>query len=225
MYRGRSRTGMVRCVVMLLICQLIQVGVHESLGRSSSGSAYGGEFNEVLAIGEPAPDLEGLMGVDEKPFDPKSSQDADVVVIAFTCNTCPYAMDYESRLIELAQNFKIDRKSVVVLAINSNDIPADSLAAMKARAEERKYSFGYLKDSGQVVARKFGASKTPEFFVLDRDRKVVYMGAFDDNTDRSKVTAHYVKDAVEAVLAGTKVDIRETPPVGCRIRAAKRERK
>jgi hypothetical protein len=89
---------------------------------------------------------------------------------------------------------------------------------MKARAEKKKYPFPYLFDETQQIAREFGALTTPEFFALDRERKVVYMGAMDDNGDAAAVKQRYLEDAVEAALAGKKPDTTETAPVGCRIR-------
>ena len=218
MFKNLARNAFVWTFVGLLP-QFSDVG-----NGGNFGLAIGGEFNETLSIGDSGPSLDTLVTLDGILFDSKSYQDAQVIVLAFTCVTCPYALDYESRLVAFANDCKKDKKSVAILAVDSNDIPGDSLESMKTRYAEKKYPFEFLKDSGQVVATKFGASKTPEFFVLNRDRKVVYMGAFDDNTDANKVTKYYVLDAVEAVLAGGKIEHQETAAVGCRIRA-KRERR
>ena len=93
---------------------------------------------------------------------------------------------------------------------------------MKKRASEKKFPFPYLYDESQRVARDYGAVFTPEFFVLNKDRRVVYMGAMDDNTQPDKVTQQYLQDAVEAALKGTAPETTETPAVGCRIRYARR---
>jgi len=111
------------------------------------------------------------------------------------------------------------------VAINVNKIPEDSLAAMQERAVAKGFSFPYLFDESQQIAKDFGATRTPEFFVLDKARKVAYMGAMDDNSMRDKVTRLHLRDAVTAVLAGQAPQIKETPPVGCGIRFERMRRK
>lgn len=191
---------------------------------SFAAPTLAGEFNEVMSIGDTAPALESLVGLDGKVFDPALIPKDSVTIIAFTCNTCPYANDYEARIIELANHYKKAKQPVLIIAINSNDIAGDSLEAMNERANKFEYPFSYWKDQGQEVAKQFGASKTPEYFVLSRTRQIVYMGAFDDNTDAAKVKVSYVQQAVDETLANKKITLSETPPVGCRIRA-KRERR
>ena len=105
-----------------------------------------------------------------------------------------------------------------VVAINVNKIPEDRLDKMKERADERKLPYPYLFDETQQIAKDFGAQSTPEVILLDRERKVVYMGAFDDSTDPAGVEKKYLDDAVDALLAGQKPETVETYPQGCRIR-------
>jgi hypothetical protein len=113
-------------------------------------------------------------------------------------------------------------QAMPVVAINANRIPEDALPAMKARAAARRFRFPYLWDESQAIAAAFGAVRTPEFYVLDRNRRIVYMGTFDDNTTAADVKTRYVDDALAAVLDGKPVAVKETPLVGCLIRFDRR---
>jgi len=193
---------------------LLIAGVASTVGIGSAVKA--GEFNAVLSIGDQAPKWSGLEGADGKRHDWDNVADSKCVVVAFTCNSCPYARDVEDRLIELTKEFPASDMRLV--AINVNVVKDDSLAAMKQRAEEKGFPYPYLHDPTQKIAKEFGAIKTPEFFVLDALGKVVYMGALDDSPDGKAVTKRYVADAVRAVLAGSKPETTETVPIGCRVR-------
>ncbi|MEX0794182.1 MAG: thioredoxin family protein [Pirellulaceae bacterium] len=185
------------------------------------GQSLAGEFNPTLSIGDTAPAWTDLEGTDGKKHSLTDLKEAKAVVVLFTGNTCPYAVEYEERTRKLVERFA-DEKKVALVAINSNTGKQDSLEAMRERAEEQKFNFPYLKDADQQVVQKFGATRTPEFLVLDADRKVVYMGALDDSTDPEKVTAQHVANAIEATLAGKSPEVTETPPIGCNIRLQRR---
>jgi peroxiredoxin len=185
--------------------------------------AMAGKYNPTLSIGDAAPQWKSLPGTDGKAHSPAESKDAKVVVLAFTCNTCPYAVDYEERLIALARS--LEGKPAQLLVINCNSGKADALDAMKARAKDKGFSFPYLKDETGTVGKAFGATRTPEFVVLDENRKVVYLGAMDDDASGKKVTAHYVEDAVAAALAGKAPTVSETPPIGCNIKYPRERRR
>ncbi|MGD9645571.1 MAG: thioredoxin family protein [Pirellulales bacterium] len=187
--------------------------------------ASAGQFNEVLNIGDPAPSWSNLPGVDGREHSLADLADKQAVVVVFTCNSCPIAVDYEDRIIGVAKEFAGPDGKVAVVAINVNRIPEDSLEKMKERAEKKGFPFPYLYDASQQIARQYGANFTPEFFVLDRDRKVVYMGGMDDNSNPDKVTATYLKPAIEATLAGKAPEKTETPARGCRVRYARERRK
>lgn len=182
----------------------------------------GGEYNRVLSIGDDAPAWEGLMGVDDAEHSLEDLKSHPVVVVVFTCNSCPYSVDAEDRLIALQKSYK-DR-GVAVVAINVNKVEQDRLPAMKERAEKKGFSFPYLHDPSQQIARKYGAIYTPEFYVLDSQRRVVYMGSLDDSPDGKNVTMRYVELAIEATLAGQKPQIAETIPIGCRVRYERERR-
>lgn len=183
-----------------------------------------GEYNPVLNIGDKAPAWEKLPGVDGKSHSLSDLKDTPVVVVVFTCNSCPYAVDYEDRINALAKKHQGDSAKVKVVAINVNLVEADSLAKMQERAKAKGFAFPYLFDESQQIAKAYGATRTPEFFVLDAERKIVYMGAMDDNSDAAKVTKQYIAPAIEAALSGKAADVKETVAVGCNIRFARKRR-
>jgi peroxiredoxin len=187
--------------------------------------ATAGEFNPVLNIGSPGPGWTNLPGADGKQHSLADLKDKQAVVVVFTCNSCPYANDYEERQIAFAKKHCGPDGKVALVAINVNLVDEDRLPAMKERAQKKSYNFPYLFDETQKIANEYGATFTPEFFVLDQQRRVVYMGAMDDNTDASKAKVSYVEAAVEAILAGTKPEVKETVARGCLVRYDRRRKK
>ena len=190
-----------------------------------SATAKAGEYNPVLSIGDKAPAWSKLPGIDGKKHSLSDLKKKDVVVVAFTCNSCPYAVDYEDRLVAFAKQHTATDSKVALVAINVNKVAEDLPEEMKKRADAKGFTFPYLFDESQEIAKKFGAGTTPEFFVLDRDRKVVYMGAMDDSPSAKKVTRRHVEEAVAAALDGKQPEIKETVPIGCRIRFESRRRR
>ncbi|MBU2951323.1 thioredoxin family protein [Tamlana agarivorans] len=173
-------------------------------------------------IGDIAEDF-SLKNIDGKMVSMADYNDAKGFIITFTCNTCPYAVMYEDRIIEL--NKKYAPKGYPVIAIMPNNIdvkPGDALPEMKKRAGEKGFNFPYLIDESQAVYPKFGATKTPHIFVLEKTSKgnvVKYIGAIDDNyKDASAVTTKYVEAAVDALLNGKEVPQPETKAIGCSIK-------
>lgn len=188
-------------------------------------SVLAGKYNRKLDIGMQAPVWSKLPGVDGKQHSLHDLDKKEVVVVVFTCNSCPYAVDYEDRLVAFAKEYCGEQSKVGIVAINVNkNSEEDLLPAMADRAKAKKFSFPYLFDETQQIAIDFGATRTPEFFVLNRQRKVVYMGAMDDSTDASKVTKSYVEIAVQGALAKQKIDVAETVAIGCNIRMERRRR-
>jgi peroxiredoxin len=182
-------------------------------------SADAGKYNKVLSVGDPAPAWSGLEGVDGKKHSLADLKGKDVVVVIFTCNTCPVAADYEDRIVAFARPYAAPGSKVAVVAVNVNTVKGDQLPEMRKKAEKKKFPFPYLYDPSQEIARKFGANFTPEFFVLDRDRKVAYMGAMDDKSPPGEPKEKYLEAAVAAALAGKKADVGETSAAaGCKIR-------
>ena len=177
--------------------------------------SFPGKYNEVLSPGDPAPAWPALEGVDGRKYTMETWKNQPYLVVVFTCNSCPCARDYEDRIKSLAEKYS---KKLAVVAINSSLQPADNLQAMKKRAEERGFNFTYLFDDSQKVARAYGATYTPEFFLLNQERKVIYMGALDDKDDPDKVTTRYLEQALAAAEAGMHIEKSETLARGCMIR-------
>lgn len=177
--------------------------------------AAAGEFNKKLDLGDPAPVWKDLPGTDGKKHSLADHKGKELVVLVFTCNSCACSEEYEDRIIAFANKYK---DKVAVVAVNVNTIPADRLDAMTKRAAKKKFPFEYLYDESQRIARDYGATWTPEFFVLTRDRKVAYMGSMDDKTKADEVKDKYLEAAVDALLEGAKPAKGETPGRGCLIR-------
>ncbi|MFG6687107.1 thioredoxin family protein [Mariniflexile sp. HNIBRBA6329] len=179
--------------------------------------------SEGYKIGDVAEDFT-LKNVDGKMVSLADYKNAKGFIVTFTCNTCPYAVAYEDRIIALDKKYA--PKGYPVVAIMPNNIsikPDDNLDAMKQRANEKGFTFPYLIDKEQTVYPKFGATKTPHMFVLQKTKKgnvVKYIGAIDDNyKDASSVTTKYVEKAVDALLQGKEVEQTTTKAIGCSIKA------
>jgi peroxiredoxin len=182
-----------------------------------------GKYNDVLNIGDAAPEWKDLEGTDGRRHSLADLADKDVVVVVFTCNSCPVATDYEDRIIAVAKKFAAGGR-VGLVAINVNTIADDRLEKMKQRAEAKGFDFPYLYDPTQKIGKAFGAAFTPEFFVLNRKRQLVYMGGMDDNSNAGQVKKQYLEPAIEAALAGTAPEVAEAPAIGCRVRYARERR-
>jgi len=183
----------------------------------------------LLKEGSPAPDF-SLKGVDGKTYSLASFREKDILVVIFTCNHCPTAQAYEEKIKKLVVDYS--PRKVGVVAISSNDPLAvrldelgytdlsDSFEEMKIRAREHQFNFPYLYDGEkQQVAKDYGAQATPHVFILDKERKVRYQGRFDD-TEKPGVPVKTpdVILAVEALLAGRKIENPETKTFGCSLK-------
>ena len=169
-------------------------------------------FAAELEIGAHAPEFKALPGVDGKEISLSDLKDQKVVVVCFTCNRCPVAVAYEDRFVEFQKKYA--SKGVKFVAINANRRTED-IAVMKTRAEEKGFNFPYVFDASGKLATEYGARVTPHIFVLDQSRRVAYVGAFDD--DQEKPSKHFVADAVDALLAGKKVETTKSKAFGCGI--------
>ncbi len=173
------------------------------------------KFNKVVEIGQKAPDWSDLAGVDGKPHRLKDYAQSKVLVVVFMANHCPVAKAYEPRLVEFAG--KYPPQDVQLVAVCASQSEADSLPRMQEQAKAGKFNFPYLHDPSQKTARELGALVTPHVFVFDAERKLAYMGAFDDANLAANVERHYVRDAVASLLAGKLVETTESRPRGCAI--------
>jgi peroxiredoxin len=178
--------------------------------------AMGASSLWAIDLGGEAPAWANLPGTDGKSHSLTDLKDAKVVVVAFTCNHCPVAVAYEDRFNSFAREYQ--KKGVAFVAISVNKGESDRLPAMIERAKEKDFSFPYLYDETQKIGHDFGAEKTPHLFVLDQQRKVAYIGSFDDKMAADKVETRFVKDAVEALLAGKQPAVQKHPAHGCGIR-------
>ena len=161
-----------------------------------------------------------LKGTDGRVHRAEEAAKAKVFGVIFHCNHCPYAQAWESRLIQVQRDYA--GRGVQLVLINANDpvkYPGDSFEQMQRRAEDKQYPFPYLVDETQDIAKQYGATRTPEIFLFDEKRILRYHGAPDDNyEDVNAVRQPYLRDALDALLAGTPPKIRETKPVGCTIK-------
>ncbi len=186
--------------------------------------------NDGLEVGDTAPDFQ-LKNIDGKMYSLESiakeyeeeGKELKGFIVTFTCNTCPFAIKYEDRLI--ATHNKMAEKGWPIVAIQPNDPevqPGDSMEKMQERAEEKGFPFVYLMDEGQKVYPQYGATKTPHIYLLDTDRKVHYIGALDDSArDPNAVKREYVVEAIEAIESGQKPDPDFTTAIGCTIKTKK----
>ena len=189
--------------------------IYSTLAIVLSLAVTGCYADEKLKISEAAPEFAGIIGTDDQSHGLADYKDAKAVVVVFTCNECPVAKAYEDRLIALQKDYAT--KGVQVIAINVNKNEGNDLAAMKERSKDKGFNFPYLFDATQKSAVNYGAKCTPHAFVLDKDRKLAYVGAIDDNMEADKVETSYVRDALNALLAGKAPAKTETRPVGCGI--------
>jgi len=170
-------------------------------------------------IGDVAQDF-SLKSVKGKNVSLASIKNAKGYIVVFTCNHCPYAKAYEQRIIELHEKYAPLGFSVVAINPNDKDVqPADNFENMKKLAKKKKYPFSYLYDETQEVAKAFGATRTPHVYVLDKDRVVRYIGAIDDNSEEPEMAKQkYVGAAVDALLSGQDIAVKETKAIGCGIK-------
>jgi peroxiredoxin len=172
----------------------------------------------TMMIGTTAPAFE-LPGVDGRTHSLDDYADVTALALVQSCNHCPYVQAWEGRMIDLQH--ELGPRGFALVAISSNDVdayPEDSFEAMQARARSRGFPFDYLHDESQELARTLGSERTPEVFLFDRDRRLVYHGAIDDSRNEDAVTQRYLRDAVEAVLAGEAPPVADTMPVGCTVK-------
>lgn len=173
----------------------------------------------TIDIGKVGPGFK-LKGVDGKLHSLSDCADKKAVVVVFTCNHCPTAVQYEGRLVQIQKDY--GPKAVQLVAINPNEDkghPTDSFDHMVKRAKEKGFNFPYLRDETQEVAKAYGAVRTPHVFLLDGKRKVAYRGRIDDNPDDPKaVGRHDLRKALDEVLAGKPVSVDTTESIGCTVK-------
>ena len=182
------------------------------------------ETPTALALGTSAPKADVAMkGVDGKSMTLAQAAGKKGTLVVFTCNACPWVKGWEARITEVGN--AAAKAGIGVIAINSNDPsknPEDGYEEMKKRAKKLGLKFPYVVDATSEVAVAFGATRTPEAFLFDADGKLVYHGTIDDSPkDASGVKDAYLKQAVDAVVAGQAVPLAETKSLGCTIKFRK----
>jgi peroxiredoxin len=171
-----------------------------------------------LTAGDQAPDFE-LPATDGQSYSLSSFRDQPLFCLVFWANHCPYVGSWEDRMVAIAGEF--GPRGVGFAVVSSNDasrFPQDSPEEMARRAQEQHYSFPYLYDEDQSVARAYGATRTPEVYLFDRERNLRYHGAIDSDYEERPGTQHYLRETLDRLLSGRPVDMPETRPVGCSLK-------
>jgi len=184
--------------------------------------AIGGKYNKAISVGDKAPDFAGLPALNADGTDTSltlSDIKNDVVVLVFLGNHCPVVKAYEDRLIDFTSAYK--EKGVKVVGVCVNDIEEDRLPGIKKYMKDKGSNYVYGYDESQAIGHAYGAVVTPQFFVLDKERKIRYTGAMDDSQLEAKVTKNYLRDAVDAVLKGETPKVEETRAQGCGVKYKK----
>lgn len=174
----------------------------------------------MLPLGTKAPEF-SLVSVDGKTYSLADFESAPALLVIFMCNHCPYVIHVAEELARLANYYQ--QKQVAIVGISSNDVanyPQDSPEQMVHEAENRGYTFPYLFDDTQDVAKAYKAACTPDFFLFDKNQKLVYRGQLDSSRPKSEipVTGEDLRAAIDAVLAGQPVTEDQKPSLGCNIK-------
>lgn len=177
-----------------------------------------GKYNKAISVGDKAPDFSGIPAIYNGQDASLSLSDLkeDIVVLAFLANHCPVVQMYEDRLIDFVNDYK--GKGVKVVGVSVNDIDEDRLPGIKEYTKKHKSNYIYGYDESQQMGRAYGATNTPQFFVLDKERKIRYTGTLDDSRREDKVTKNYLRDAVDALLKGENPPVEESRPDGCGVK-------
>jgi peroxiredoxin len=174
----------------------------------------------MLPLGTQAPDF-SLVNVDGRTVSLADFAGAPALLVMFICNHCPFVKHLAHALASFGDEYM--NKNAAIVGINSNDVssyPADSPEQMVREAEDQGYHFPYLFDETQEVAKTYRAACTPDFFLFDRDQKLVYRGQFDSSRPDNGVpiTGSDLRAAIDAVLAGKKPSEKQMPSIGCNIK-------
>lgn len=201
----------------------IIIGLMFVAAFASSLAFSGNTVDDGYEVGDYATDFK-LKNVNGQMVSLSDYKNAKGFLVIFTCNTCPYAVAYEDRIISLDKKYK--EKGVPVIAIMPNNPriqPKDNFENMQKRAKEKGFTFPYVIDEGQKIYPEYGAVKTPHVFLLEKTPKgnlVKYIGAIDDNyRNTDEVEEKYVEEAVDAMLAGRKIQRTSTKAIGCSIKS------
>jgi len=184
--------------------------------------ALAGKFNKVISVDQKAPAFTGIpavQGEKEATLNLDNLAKDEVVVLVFLANHCPVVTAYEDRIIDFSNDYKGKGVKVVGVCVDVVN-EQDKLPGIKQRVKDKGYPFVYGYDDSQQIGKAYGATNTPQFVVIDKNKTIRYTGAMDDSQNEGKVTKQYLRKAVDAVLAGETIDPNEseTRAVGCGIR-------
>lgn len=177
-------------------------------------------YSQMLPLGTPAPDF-SLPDTNGKTISLRDFQGASALWVMFICNHCPYVQHVRPTIARLAREYQ--QKGVAVVAVNSNDAekyPADSPAMMAQEVKAAGYTFPYLYDQSQELAKKFRAACTPEFYLFDRERRLYYRGRLDGSSPKNNVptTGEDLRAVLDSLLAGKPAPADQNPSMGCNIK-------
>ena len=218
-----KKIGILACCLLAFIaCKKEDSKLNVTTGSDSIVTNTEKPIATGYKIGDEATDF-ALKGTDDKFYSLKDFTDAKGFIVIFTCNHCPYAKAYESRILNLDAKYK--SLGFPVIAINPNDPSVqaeDSFDEMKLRAKEKGFTFPYLMDEGQKIYPQYGATKTPHVYILQKENNkniVKYIGAIDNNHENENdVTEKYVELAIDSLLEGKEIATKETKAIGCTIK-------
>ena len=178
-------------------------------------------MEDPLPLGSPVPKADNkLKDISGKEVKLKDAMKENGLLVMFSCNTCPVVINNQARTKEICQF--ATKESIGVVLLNSNEAnrkSSESLNAMQEYAKEQGYNWYYAEDKNNELADAFGASRTPECFLFDKNGKLVYHGAIDDSpSDATSVSRHHLKEAIKEVLSGKEVSVKQSKSVGCSIK-------
>ena len=209
-HRAHCRVETLLAKILILRYVPLQLFLLASLSFATPAEAK----RVKLEVGATAPKVDKLQDLDGKPYASSGLEKAKAIAIIFTSHECPVAQSYIDRLAKLQADFQ--KKGFGLITINANK--GVDLKAMRAHAKKHKIQYAYLRDETQGTAKSFGALLTPEAFLLNGKRKIVYKGAIDNDVKlNGKPTQNYLRDAIESVLAGKTPKKTSSRAMGCRI--------
>ncbi|TXK76839.1 thioredoxin family protein [Mesonia sp. K4-1] len=229
----KNKLGLLAIVILCVFLTTVNINAQDRKGPPPNGERKGPprgghspEQTKTLEeiggyqIGELATDFE-LKNIDGSIFSLADIENAQGYIVVFTCNECPFAKLYEDRLIALHHKYSSQGYSVVAINPNvSKTNDKESFEAMQKRAKEMDFPFVYLADENHDVFPKYGAVRTPHVFLLDKERRVQYIGTIDDNARSPKdVNVKYLENAINALQKGKKPETTFTKAIGCPVKA------
>ena len=206
-----SRKSFIKNTIALACISLITIGL----------TSWNPPSATQVEIGDPVPLFQKeMVDINGAPTFLRQEMKMNVLLVVFSCNTCPFVLQWENRYSELYE--LCAENEIGMVLINSNEAKRtgdDSLEKMKEKANAEGYKMPYLMDEGHLVADAFGARTTPHVFMFDKNAMLAYRGSIDDNSeDKNQVTKHYLKDAINAMSKDETIDPNITRSIGCSIK-------